>query len=123
MLSKPPCIWFEYGSVHVNRKQEKTRSNYRGLIQNNIVIAYRFVISSLYEVKENKLFTINYNTFKDYVYTKGRAFQFTVAHNIVDYINAKLDNSALTTEPQCRELAKIKVYEKDAHQKEADDKS
>ena len=76
------------------------------------------VAARLYEVKENKLFRVKYNTFKDYVneefnYTRGRAYQLTAAYEIADFINNKQNAKILTTEPQCRELSRIRVFSKE----------
>ena len=86
------------------------------------------VAKRLYFVKEHNLFRLKYNSFKEYVnqefnYTRGRAYQLTAAHEVAIYINGQLKETILTTEPQCRELSKIKVYTDDDHQKVDYDKS
>jgi hypothetical protein len=82
------------------------------------------VAGHLHKVHSNQLFRLKYNSFQEYVniefdYTRGRGYQLLAAHDIAEYINSNIesDNPVLTTEPQCRELQKIKVYEDDVHQK------
>jgi hypothetical protein len=91
----------------------------------NIVMA---VAEKLHYVKAKKLFRLKYNSFKEYVneefnYTRDRAYQLTAANEISKYINSQTNETILTTEPQCRELSKIKVYSDDEHQKVDTEKS
>jgi hypothetical protein len=86
------------------------------------------VAEKLYYIKEHNLFRLKYNSFKEYVnkefnYTRGRAYQLATAHEIAAYVNSSVGTEVLTTEPQCRELSKIKVYTKNDHQKVDNQKS
>ena len=74
------------------------------------------VAEHLYNIHKYKLFRLKYNSFKDYVneefnYTRGRAYQLRDAHELAVFINKELGKQALKTEPQCRELLKVKIYE------------
>ena len=81
------------------------------------------VAEHLHKIRKHQLFRLNYNSFKDYVnmefnYTRGRAYQLTAAHEIAEYINDSIQQQppVLTTEPQCRELIKVKKFNDDEHQ-------
>ena len=71
-----------------------------------------------------KLYRQHYNTFEEYVseefnYTRGRAYQLTRAYDIAEYINDRIVGSkVLTTEPQCRELLRLRIYKDDEHEDE-----
>ena len=70
-----------------------------------------------------KLYRQHYNTFEEYVseefnYTCGRAYQLTRAYHIAEYINKELGPTVLTTEPQCRELLRLRIYKDDEHEDE-----
>ncbi len=74
------------------------------------------VAEHLYKIHTYKLFRLKYNSFKDYVneefnYTRGRAYQLRDAHELATFINNELGKEVLKTEPQCRELLKVKIYE------------
>ena len=106
---------------------EKVLAEHTKFVRKHLGIVMK-VAEKLYYVKENNLFRLKYNTFKEYVnqefnYTRSRAYQLTAAHEVAAYINKQLEGPILTTEPQCRELSKIKVYTDDDHQKVDYDKS
>ena len=70
-----------------------------------------------------KLYRQHYNTFEEYVseefnYTCGRAYQLTRAYDIAECINKELGSKVLTTEPQCRELLRLRIYKDDEHEDE-----
>ena len=78
------------------------------------------VAENLYIVREHKLYKLQYKTFEQYVKnefdcTRGRAYQLTDAHELAEYINTEIGEQTLKTEPQCRELLKLKVYSDDEH--------
>lgn len=78
------------------------------------------VAQCLFIVREHKLYKLQYKTFEQYVKdkfdcTRGRAYQLTDAHELAEYINSETGKQALKTEPQCRELLKLKVYSDDEH--------
>ena len=86
-------------------------------IKNNINIVME-VAMHLHYICDNKLYRPHYNTFEEYVseefnYTCGRAYQLTRAYDIAAYINKKLGPTVLTTEPQCRELLRLRIYKDD----------
>ena len=86
------------------------------------------VAKKLHYIKEKNLFRLKYNSFKEYVneefnYTRGRAYQLTTAHDVATDINDHFKETIITTEPQCRELSKLKVYSDDDHQKVDPDKT
>lgn len=78
------------------------------------------VAHHLFVVREYKLYKLQYKTFEQYVKnefdcTRGRAYQLTDAHELAEYINTEIGEQTLKTEPQCRELLKLKVYSDDEH--------
>lgn len=106
-----------------HKSPEQTFNDNTAYIKKNINVVME-VAKRLYEVLENKLFRLKYNSFKEYVneefnYTRGRAYQLTRAYDVAEYINknAESEEDILTTEPQCRELLKVKVYTDDSCQK------
>ena len=86
-------------------------------IHSNINIVME-VAMHLHYICYYKLYRLHYNTFEEYVseefnYTRGRAYQLTRAYDIAKYINKKLGPTVLTTEPQCRELLRLRIYKDD----------
>ena len=78
------------------------------------------VAHHLFVVREYKLYKLQYTTYEQYVKAKfdcsrGRAYQLTDAHELAEYINSEIGERALKTEPQCRELLKLKIYSDDEH--------
>ena len=92
-------------------------------IKNNINIVME-VAKHLHIICDYKLYRLHYNTFEEYVeeefnYTRGRAYQLTRAYDIAEYINDRIVGSkVLTTEPQCRELLRLRIYKDDEHEDE-----
>ncbi len=92
-------------------------------IKDNINIVME-VAKHLHIICYYKLYRQHYNTFEQYVddefnYTCGRAYQLTRAYDIAEYINDRIGGSkVLTTEPQCRELLRLRIYKDDEHEDE-----
>ncbi|MEI8246765.1 MAG: hypothetical protein WCI51_13110 [Lentisphaerota bacterium] len=91
-------------------------------IHSNINIVME-VARHLHIICNYKLYRLHYDTFEEYVeeefnYTRGRAYQLTRAYDIAEYINNKLGPTVLTTEPQCRELLRLRIYKDDEHEDE-----
>ncbi len=91
-------------------------------IKDNINIVME-VAKHLHIICDYKLYRLHYNTFEEYVeeefnYTCGRAYQLTRAYNIAECINKELGSEVLTTEPQCRELLRLRIYKDDEHEDE-----
>ena len=92
-------------------------------IHSNINIVME-VAKHLHIICDYKLYRLHYNTFEEYVeeefnYTRGRAYQLTRAYDIAEYINDRIVGSkVLTTEPQCRELLRLRIYKDDEHEDE-----
>lgn len=79
------------------------------------------VAEHLHIIRDYRLYRLHYNTFEEYVeeefnYTRSRAYQLTRAYHIAEYINKELGQAVLTTEPQCRELLRLRVYKDDEHE-------
>ncbi len=76
------------------------------------------VAEHLHIIRYYKLYRLHYNTFEEYVeenfnYTRSRAYQLTRAHVIAEFINNRIGSKVLTTEPQCRELLRLRIYKDD----------
>lgn len=86
------------------------------------------VAAKLQYIKDNELFRFYYNTFEEYLqnefnYTRSRAYQLIRANQLSNYIDEKVGKEIITTEPQCRELLRLKLYEDVDHQKVDTDKT
>ena len=93
-------------------------------IRENINTAME-VAQNLHIVLKYKLYRLHYNTFEEYVsgefnYTRGRAYQLTRAHELATKINNDLGKDVLTTEAQCRELLRLKMYQHDTRKEDKD---
>lgn len=109
-----PITQDEAQLIYDVEKQGQTYDKSTEYIKENINTVMK-VAEHLYYVCNYKLYRFHYNSIKEYAeaefnYTKGRFFQLTRAHEIAEYINSAMKKQVLTTEPQCRELLKLKVY-------------
>lgn len=75
------------------------------------------VAAALLEVREKCLYRLRYNTFPEYIqqefdYSKSRAYQLIRAKELAVRINSELDDEVLVNESQCRELLRLKKFDK-----------
>lgn len=113
--------------IHQAESAGESFSTSNEYIEKNINIAMK-VAEHLWKIREYKLYRLEYNTFEDYVrdklnYTRSRAYQLVRAHELATYINGEIQEGTLTTEPQCRELLRLKIYEDSDSRKENKEKS
>jgi len=104
------------------KKKDLSYEKSTEFIKDNINIVME-VAKHLHIICDYKLYRLHYNTFEEYVeeefnYTCGRAYQLTRAYNIAECINKELGSEVLTTEPQCRELLRLRIYKDDEHEDE-----
>ena len=95
---------------------------YTKFIAANINVVMQ-VAERLHAVNKFKLYRLKYNRFEDYVkeefdYTSSRAYQMIRAHEVASFINDKMGEKVIITEPQCRELLKLKVCNNDGTENE-----